>query len=82
MAILNVKQAVEHLGKVFGEYTIYDMVRKGQIPTVKITGRRILFNSKKLDEWLENDCVMKEEWKQEHQEARPSAYGKLRQLSP
>lgn len=82
MAILTVKQAAEHLQNVFSEFVIYDMVRKGQMPTIRISGRKVLFNSERLDEWIANDCVMKDEWKRANQSERPSSYGKLRQLEP
>lgn len=75
--LLNVKQAVEYLGGVLGEYVIYDMVKKDQIPTIKLSGRKILFNSNRLDEWIENDCIMKDAWKRENQQTRPVMYETL-----
>jgi excisionase family DNA binding protein len=80
--LLTVKQAVKHLGGAVGEYMIYDMVRRDQIPTIKLVGRKILFNSERLDEWIANDCIMKDEWKRDKQEVRPASYGKLRQIIP
>lgn len=80
--LLKVKQAVEYLNGILGENAIYDMVRKDQIPTIKITGKRILFSSDRLDEWIANDCIMKEEWKRDKQQQRPACYGKLRQIIP
>lgn len=75
--ILAVKAAAQYLGNVFSTSSIYAMVRQDQIPTIHIEGRKILFNSKRLDEWVENDCIMKDEWKRKSSTPKPRAYLKI-----
>lgn len=45
---------VEHMVELLGQppYRIYDMVRLGQLPAVRI-GRRIRFDPRAIERWIE-----------------------------
>lgn len=47
----DVKQLVENLNKSISKSTIYDLVKKNQIPCVKI-GKKICFRDYEVWEWL------------------------------
>lgn len=68
---------VEQVSKIYfrgciSKSKIYDLIRQKQIPVLQLSSRRFYFDTKKLDEWVDNGCIMP------GQEA--DQYGKLRVL--
>ncbi|KAF1084854.1 hypothetical protein SPSYN_02024 [Sporotomaculum syntrophicum] len=49
--LLDAAEAVEFFGGKFSQWTLYDLVRKKKIPSVKIAGR-IFFQPQSLTNWL------------------------------
>lgn len=75
MAIITVKQASQdYFNGAISESKLYELVRKKEIPVLTISSKKIFFNTKKLDEWLDgmNSMTSNED----------TGYGTLRMLQP
>lgn len=50
--LLDAAEAVEFLDNKFSKWTLYELVKKGQIPHLKIGGNRVYFRPEALVDWL------------------------------
>jgi len=62
MPVITLKQASkDYFGGVISESKLYDLVRQNKIPVIRISSRKIYFNTDRLDRWLEEMDSMKVE---------------------
>ena len=52
--IMGIREAAAYLGK--GERWLYELVRKGKIPAVRV-GRSWILKKSLIDEWLERESI-------------------------
>ncbi len=76
---LTIKQAAEQFfeGNV-SEGLIYSLVRKGEIPHVKLSSGKILLDSESLELWWKDKLTQSIQPKQD----LPKGYGVLRKVQP
>jgi excisionase family DNA binding protein len=85
---LTVEQAIEEFFQNnIGKSTLYEMVRKNDIPHVRLTKGKILFDLDRLESWWKErleECSHKKHTNEEADtfEIRPVGYGTLRKLMP